>query len=125
MKPSIHDAAYLWDMLTHAREAVGIVKGHTLETFRQDLTVRRATQHVVMIIGEAASKVSKPFREAHSQIPWRPIVAMRHRLVHEYSRIDDEKVWRVASHYVPQLIPMLEKLLPPPPPDPQPERSGD
>ncbi|MGI4873539.1 MAG: HepT-like ribonuclease domain-containing protein [Janthinobacterium lividum] len=39
--------------------------------------------HLVSIIGEAAHKLSRELRVAHPEIPWRPIIAMRHIIVHE------------------------------------------
>jgi uncharacterized protein with HEPN domain len=36
------------------------------------------------VIGEAAGKVSKAFRAAHPEIPWREMTGLRHRLIHGY-----------------------------------------
>jgi uncharacterized protein with HEPN domain len=69
----------------------------------------------VEIIGEAARGLSDVFKNAHPQIPWRAIMAQRHRLVHEYGEIDNALMWRVATHHVPQLIQQIEPLVPPPP----------
>ena len=121
MRPEPHDAAYLWDMLAHAREAVEFVRGRTFEEYMRDGLRRRAVERVVEIVGEAASKVSAEFRAATPNVRWRAIIVQRHRLIHEYGGIDHEKIWRVAVHHAPLLIPQLERLLPPPPPDPHPE----
>jgi len=121
MQPDERDAALLWDMLRHAREAAGFVRGRTWEHYQSDLLLRRAVERSIGIIGEAAARVSRPFRDAHPQIPWRPITAQRHILVHEYRRIKDDKIWRLATEHIPALISLLEPLLPPPPPDLFPE----
>lgn len=124
MRPDRRDAALLLDMLIHARRAVSYADGRTFDEYRREDMLRDAVERVVQIIGEAASKVSRAFREAHPEIPWRPIIAQRHILVHEYGRIDDDRIWRVATVYAPQLIVLIEPLLPPPPPDPFPEPPG-
>ena len=72
-----------------------------------------ATQYALQVIGEAASKVSRPFRDAHPQIPWDRIIAFRHRMVHDYPRIELPKVWAVVQNYLPPLIASLEPLVPP------------
>jgi len=118
---SRHDAALLLDMLTYAKRASTFVYGQTLDDYRASELLRSAVERVVQLIGEAAAKVSKPFRDAHPEIPWRPIIAQRHILVHEYGRIEDDKIWRVATVYAPALIPLIEPLIPPLPPDPLPE----
>ncbi len=79
---------------------------------------QRAVERAVEIIGEAAWQVSDDFRRAHPEIPWRPIIAQRHVLAHEYGEIVQERIWRVAMTHVPALITQLEPLIPPLPPDP-------
>ena len=123
MKPEERDAGLLWDMLRHSREVTSFVTGQNYETYLKDLLLRRAVERSVQIIGEAAARVSREFRENHPEVPWRPITAQRHILVHEYGEIHDDKIWRVATEYVPALIELLEPLLPPLPPDPEPETS--
>ena len=41
------------------------------------------------------------------------IIGMRHRLVHDYTRIDVPTVWRVVQVHLPELIRQLEPLVPP------------
>ena len=112
MRPEERDAALLLDMIEHARRACRYVQDRTLDQYRGDDMLRDAVTRVVQVIGEAAAKVSKPFREAHPEIPWRPIIAQRHILVHEYGRIDDDKISRVATVYASQLVELVEPLLP-------------
>lgn len=122
MQPSKHDAAFLWDMLRHAREVSGFVAGRSFQDFLTDTMLRRATERSVLVVGEAARHVSEEFRAATPAIPWLAIVTQRHRLVHEYGEIDPERIWRVAIEHVPRLVIQLEALLPEAPPDPAPER---
>ena len=115
MRPDLGDAAYLRDMLTAATLVRDFVAGRTLEQYKADVFLRSAVERQVEIIGEAARRISDPFRAAHPHVPWRPIIAQRHILAHEYGEIDDPLVWRVATVHVPALIPLLEAMLPPPP----------
>ncbi len=117
MRPDERDAALLWDMLRHAREVADFVRGKTLVDYQTDVLLRRAVERSVSIVGEAANKVSKEFRAVHPDVPWRVIAAQRHMLVHEYQRIIDDKIWRVATVYVPALIILIEPLVPPTPSD--------
>ena len=89
----------------------------TCELYAADRRTRRAVEREVEIIGEAARQVSDSFQEAHPEIPWRKIVAQRHKLAHEYGEIQDEILWRVATVHIPELTALLEPLLPPLPPD--------
>jgi uncharacterized protein with HEPN domain len=43
---------------------------------------------LIQIIGEAAAGLSDELTTAHSEVPWRPIIATRNRVVHGYFEID-------------------------------------
>jgi len=111
-----HDAGYLWDMLEAARGVAASLKDLTLEQYQADENLRLATERRIEIIGEAAGRVSQAVRETNAEIPWRQIIAQRHILAHEYGEIDNELIWAVATTHVPQLITMLENMVPPAPP---------
>lgn len=57
--------------------------------------------------------MSEGLRQSHPQIPWKNIVGMRHRVVHDYLHVDYELVWEVATLDVQSLIVELEKIAPP------------
>jgi uncharacterized protein with HEPN domain len=64
-----------------------------------------------ILIGEAASKLGRPFQETHPSIPWAQIIAMRNILVHEYFGMDLEAVWQVVERDLPELKAKLEAIL--------------
>ena len=106
------DEAYVLDMLLAARKARQFTEGVTETQFYADELRQQAVMRLIQIIGEAARKVSPEYERAHPEIPWRLIVGMRNRLVHEYFRIDPGKVWEVVEKDLPTLIPLLETLVP-------------
>ena len=107
------DDAYLLDMLLAARKVQSFAAGVTQGQFEKDEVLQNAVLHMIQIIGEAASKISPVFREAHPEIPWPQIIGMRHRLVHNYLHIDLSRVWQVIERDIPALIPLVEPLVPP------------
>jgi uncharacterized protein with HEPN domain len=109
------DNSYLWDMLTAARAVETFVRDRTVADYLNELMLRSAVERQIEIIGEAARHVSAAFQAAHTEIPWRPIQAQRHVLAHDYGEIRDERIWRVATAHIPDLIRQLEPLLPSPP----------
>jgi uncharacterized protein with HEPN domain len=115
MQPDDRDAGFLLDMLHHARGAADAVKGRTFAEYAADENLRFAVERRIEIIGEAAGRVSVAFREAHPEIPWRKIIAQRDVLAHEYGEVEDEILWQVAAVSVPELIALLDPLVPPPP----------
>ncbi|HUS91487.1 MAG TPA: HepT-like ribonuclease domain-containing protein [Phycisphaerae bacterium] len=121
MPPESADPAYLWDMLDRARRIQDYLCGRTHEDYLADCQLQDAIERCVEVIGEAARRVSESFRNAHPEIPWRPIVAQRNILAHEYADIRPELIYRVAAVHIPELIGHLEKLVPQVPP----EEEGD
>ena len=115
MPPESRDVALLWDMLEAAREIAGFVKGVDFERFQANRVLRYAVERQVLVIGEAAARVSEDLRQAHPEIPWKSIIGQRNVLAHEYGEILVERVWLVAKDRMPELIRLLEPLVPSPP----------
>ena len=111
------DAAYLWDMLQAAYEVQQFVAAMSLEQYLRDRKSQLAVERGIEIIGEAARSVSKAFLDAHPEIPVGPIIAQRHVLAHHYGGIDHQRIFRVATVHVPELITLLTPLIPPLPPE--------
>jgi uncharacterized protein with HEPN domain len=112
MPPDDRDTARLWDMLNYAKEIQTTLENTPLGTYLADKTLRLATERRIEIIGEAARNVSRSFQQAHPEIPWQKIVAMRHVLAHEYGEVKQETVFRVVTVHIPDLIVQLTPLLP-------------
>jgi uncharacterized protein with HEPN domain len=100
-------------MAEHARGVLRAVSGRTLDDYRSDEEMRLLVERRIEIIGEAAGHVSERFQNAHPEIPWRKIVAQRNILAHGYAVIDDEIMWDVAMISIPELIRLLEPIVPP------------
>jgi len=107
------DDAYLLDMLLAARKVQNFAQDVSWEQFQSDELIQNAVMRQVQIIGEAARKVSLQYQQAHPEIPWQGIIGMRNRLIHEYFRIIPERVWDVVEKDMPELIRLIEPLVPP------------
>jgi uncharacterized protein with HEPN domain len=118
MPPEGADAAYLWDIIDAGQAITAFIAGKTFADYEADRMLRRAVEREVEIIGEAARRLSAVFQDNHPEVPWRRIVAQRHVIAHEYGEIKHEKLWLVATQLVPELVRLLERLLPPTPPEP-------
>ena len=118
MRPDPQDASFLWDMLKAARGIVEMTNGMEYADYLADRKTQLAVERQVEIIGEAARRVSESLRAANAEIPWQRIIAQRHVLAHEYGVIRQDLMWRVVSVHIPELISLLEPLIPPSPQSP-------
>lgn len=66
----------------------------------------------IVILGEAAGRMDRTFQQAHSDIPWRSVTGMRHRLVHGYDSVDWARVWKTLQDDLPPLLQRLKELIP-------------
>lgn len=106
-----HDLIRIRHMFDAASDALSFAVGRQQADLDKDRQLLLSIVKSLEIIGEAASKVSAPTREAHAHIPWHAIITMRHRLVHGYFDIDHEVVWQTILSDIPSLIRQLEDVL--------------
>jgi uncharacterized protein with HEPN domain len=110
------DDAALFDMFQAAEGVLRHVTGKTRDDYEREEILRDAVERKIEIIGEAARRLKKTFRDQHPQVPWRIIMATRHILAHDYDEVDNDIVWRIVNDHIPPLIEQLKPLIPPQPP---------
>lgn len=105
------DLIRLRHMLDASKEALSFAKDKRMKDLYANRMLALSIVKSIEIIGEAASTVSKEFRENHKEILWSNIIAMRNRLIHVYFDIDLNRVWDTLTDDLPPLIVALEKVL--------------
>jgi len=117
MRPGERDAGFLWDMLEYAKivqEETALLKYHQ---YQQNRMLQLAMAMAVEVIGTAAGRISDEFQKAHPEISWQEIIGHGHFYAHEYDKIKQEDLWHTAAVSVPELVALLEPLIPPMPPE--------
>lgn len=107
------DAVSLLDMLKAARKVVEYATGLDESSFMASSRDQDAILRQLTIVGEAAKRVSEEFRISHPEVPWRRVAGFRDVVVHDYFKVDIEEVWRIVQGDVPELIEVIEPLVPP------------
>jgi uncharacterized protein with HEPN domain len=100
-------------MLSVSEELMQFTDGKSYDDLLVDHALQYICIHCLELLGEAAGGVDQSLREEHPEIPWRPIIAMRHRLIHGYADIELSFVWSTIRDDIPSLIPSLRALLSP------------
>ena len=101
----------LEDIVTAAHKRKRYTKGQDYESFLSDERTVDAVVRNFEIIGEAANRLNKEFREGHPEIEWNRIRGFRNRIVHEYFGIDYRIVWTIIESYIDNLIENLETVI--------------
>jgi uncharacterized protein with HEPN domain len=111
----LRDDAVLMDLARAARLAQEFVQGMDRATFLADVKTQSAVLHQLLVLGEAAKRLSQTFRDTHAQIPWPLVTGMRDKLIHHYDAVDLNVVWDTIQKDLPPLLAFATPLLPPAP----------
>ena len=95
---------YLEDILEYAEKAHRFLdKTPTVDDLKDDERTLLAVVRALEVIGEAAKRIPKDFRDRYPRIPWRGMTGMRDKVIHEYFGVDAEVVWRTVREDLPPL----------------------
>lgn len=106
------DLQFLLDMLQSAELIVQYTAKCSKDEFVENIQLQDSVIRRLLIIAEAARRVSETMRETLPNIPWREINGMRNRLVHEYDDVNLNIVWDVVENEIPNLIQNLKLIMP-------------
>jgi uncharacterized protein with HEPN domain len=77
----------------------------------EDRKTVMAISYLIAIIGEAANKLSSEVFEKNKEIPWKQIIGMRHRIIHDYGNVDVQNLKQAVTNDLPFLKPQIAKIL--------------
>ena len=98
-----HEPSFLKDILSACQKIEAIAAATSEDLFLKDEVLTAAVLHHLTVIGEAISRLSVELRERHPEVPWRQIIAVRHRIVHAYFDLDWQILWDAAIGDIPEL----------------------
>ncbi len=103
MRERARDKGRLEDIVEYSNNVTMLIQGYSLEALVADKRTYYSVMKNVEIVGEAAYKLTKAFKDLHPKTPWKIIQGMRHILVHEYANIDDKELYNAAVNDIPEL----------------------
>jgi len=106
------DNAILLDIAHAAALVAKFMTGKDRTAFLDEELTQSAVLHQILVLGEAAKRLSSEFRSRYPDVPWSNMAAMRDKLIHEYESVDYEEVWNTATKDIPGLLAWVEPLLP-------------
>ena len=107
-----HDRLYLGDIVGAADAIARFIADMDDDSdFFTDELRQSAILQKLIVIGEAASRVSDNLRAAHPEVEWADIVGFRNIAVHAYFSVKWEIVWVTATEDVPRLREQVQRIL--------------
>ena len=104
-------AIRLRDMLGAVDEGLEIVSGLNFEDYQRTVVVRRAIERCVEIVSEASRHLPDAMKDRYPGAHWQEIKAIGNLLRHEYQRVDDLVMWRIAKNFFPELRRVIADML--------------
>ncbi|MCG6134716.1 MAG: DUF86 domain-containing protein [Nostoc sp. LLA-1] len=100
--------------LTNIKECIERIESYTCDgqqTFLQTTIIQDAVMRNFEIIGEATKRLSPEIRVAHPDVPWQQISGFRDILIHDYLKVNLNRVWGVIEKNLPPLKATVETIL--------------
>ncbi len=107
------DLQFLLDMLQSAELIMTYTVQCSKDEFVADVQLQDSVIRRLLVIAEAARRVSEATRQTLSDVSWQEINGMRNRLVHDYDDVNLSIVWDVVQAEIPPLIEELKSQIPP------------
>jgi uncharacterized protein with HEPN domain len=105
------DHLYLADIVEAADSVAQFVAGVRESEFVGNDLLRSAVLHKLIVIGEAAARISEELRARYPGVPWGEIVAFRNIAIHAYFSVKWPVVWTTATQDVPALRSQIAEVL--------------
>lgn len=73
--------------------------------------MRRAVERCIEIVSEASRHIPPDEKAAYPEVPWPDIAALGNIFRHEYQRVADPVVWHTATRSLPELRPVILRMM--------------
>jgi uncharacterized protein with HEPN domain len=91
---------WLTDIREEIRGIHELTKSADLATFSESWAMKRAVEHALLIVAEAAKHLPPEMKAAHPNVPWPKIHGLGNMLRHEYRHIDPEILWSTITEHL-------------------------
>lgn len=103
------DKLYVEHILEAIEKIEKFIGGSSFNDFKNNEQLQSAVVREISVIGEAVRKLSENFKKSKPKIPWKDVVGMRDKLIHDYFEIDIDTVWKTIKENLLELKQNLSK----------------
>lgn len=95
-------------------DAIQSIEEYAVGSYEQLLSESK-TQDAIMynliIIGEAANRISTQFQTEYPEMPWAAMIGTRNVIVHGYDQVKLQIVWEIIQNDLQQLKSAVQRIL--------------
>jgi uncharacterized protein with HEPN domain len=111
MKGEITDLVRFKHIRDTAIEITGFISEISEDEFYRSNLYKYAIEKCIMVIGEAASKISREALNDSRYKEWKKAIGMRGKLVHDYNGTDYKIVYHVAKEDIKPLLEEVNRII--------------
>ena len=104
------NSLFIKDILDAIEKIEAFIGCLDFEEFITDDKTASAVVRKLEIIGEASKNIPKSVKQGY-ELPWKDMAGMRDKISHEYFGVDLEIVWKVIKEKLPEIKPVVRKML--------------
>jgi uncharacterized protein with HEPN domain len=109
--PARSSRIWLLDIREEIAGIQELTKNASGDTFATSWAMKRAVQHALLIIAEAAKHIPPELKETQPEVSWQKIHGLGNLLRHEYRRVDPAVLWSVVTDHLGDLDKAAAALL--------------
>ena len=102
---------FLRDILESIALIEHYVAGSNRDSFLEDRQLQDSVVRRFEIIGEAVKNLPRMLRDQYAGVPWKRLAGLRDVLIHRYSGVDEELVWKMIGQDLPGLKVSVQNIL--------------
>lgn len=92
------EVQFMADILEEIISIENAIKNINYEEFVSNEIKLRAVKYSLIVIGEAANKLSSDTQLKYSSVSWKDIIALRNRIVHAYFGLKVRLLWDIITN---------------------------
>ena len=95
-------------------DAINMIESYSVSSYKEfleDSRTQDAILYNLIIIGEAASRISDQYKEKHPEVPWSAMIGTRNIVVHGYDQVKLQIVWEILQRDLSSLKSQINSIL--------------
>jgi uncharacterized protein with HEPN domain len=105
-----NDQYYIEKVLTDLRFLIRHTKDIDRDSFQKDELLLDSIMFRFIQISEHIKKLTTSFKDKHSNIPWKNIIGLRNRIVHEYGNVDLNIIFDAVTKDIYGIVHLFESI---------------
>lgn len=102
---------YLLDISSSCKKIIRYTRSIDHVSFANSQLHIDAVIRNLEIIGEAVNKIPAIIKNETKEIPWKEIVGLRNKMIHEYFEVNIPVIWKTVKEDIPLLEKQVKKVL--------------